>query len=88
MVLGQRRKKITFDMFCMDGYADDKFSFTNPRPFSIIHIIQQTKRIDEESTPIKALQRASPRGTVAERDGAGDMWKMASEQRTEPGQTG
>ena len=42
------------------------------------------KRIDEESTQIQAFQRTSPQDTAAERDGAVDMWKMASEQRTEP----
>ena len=42
------------------------------------------KRNDEESTCAEAFQRTSPQVTVAERDGAGDIWKMASEQRTEP----
>ena len=46
------------------------------------------KRNDEESTCIEAFQRTSPQVTVAERDGAGGMWKMASEQRTEPGDGG
>lgn len=42
------------------------------------------KRVDEESTHIGAFQRTSPQVAAAERDGAEDMWKMASEQRTEP----
>lgn len=66
----------------------EKISFTNAKTSDIIHLKQQTKRIDEESTLIKALQRTSPGKEQAERDGAGDMWKMASEQRTEPGTVG
>ena len=46
------------------------------------------KRIDEESTCTEAFQRTSPQVTAAERDEAGGMWKMASEQRTEPGTSG
>ena len=46
------------------------------------------KRTDEESTCTEAFQRTSPQVTAAERDEAGGMWKMASEQRTEPGTSG
>ena len=62
----------------------EKISFTKAKSFGIIHLKQKKKRNDEESTPAKALQRTSPRDPAAERDGAGGMWKMASEQRTEP----
>lgn len=66
----------------------EKISFTKAKSFGIIHLKQKKKRNDEESTPAKAFQRTSPRDPAAERDGAGGMWKMASEQRTEPGTTG
>lgn len=59
--------------------------FTKSGISFIIHSIHEMKRFDEKSTCTRAFQRTSPRTTAAERDGAGGMWKMVSEQRTEPG---